>query len=116
MSGPGNAITSVQINHDKNFAFLEFRCVDECTNGLVFDGTILQGQNLRIRRPNGYASLLSVVENNKAISAAPCVIATNSGFIHKDNPHKLFIGGIPSYLNDGQVRYNVVNLQPIRSH
>ena len=116
VSGPGNAITSVQINHDKNFAFLEFRCVDECTNALVFDGTILQGQNLRIRRPNGYASLLTVVENNKTSQAAPCVLASNSGFIHKDNPHKLFIGGIPSYLNEGQVRYNVaINLEPIVS-
>lgn len=102
VSGPGNSITSSQVNHDKNFAFLEFRCVDECTNALVFDGTILQGQNLRIRRPNGYASLLTVVENNKL---NPPTVPPGGGFIHKDNPHKLFIGGIPCYLNESQVSY-----------
>ncbi|KAI6653543.1 Splicing factor u2af large subunit [Oopsacas minuta] len=114
VSGPGNAITSSQVNHDKNFAFLEFRCVDECTNALVFDGTMLQGQNLRIRRPNGYASLLTVVENNK-LNPPPPSIPGSIGFVHKDNPHKLFIGGIPCYLNDGQVQELLLAFGPLQA-
>ena len=109
-SGPGNSITTVQVNHDKNFAFFEFRCVDECTNALVFDGTMLQGQNLRVRRPNGYASLLSIVESSKAGTTMPTQTFTNMSGVsygQKDNPNKLFLGGIPCYLNDSQVRYSI---------
>ena len=35
---PGDPILSVQINMDKNFAFLEFRSVDETSQALAFDG------------------------------------------------------------------------------
>ena len=54
---PGNPILAVQINQDKNFAFLEFRSVDEMTQAMAFDGIIFQGQSLKIRRPHDYQPL-----------------------------------------------------------
>ena len=45
---PGNPVLAVQINQDKNFAFLEFRSVDEMTQAMAFDGIIFQGQSLKI--------------------------------------------------------------------
>uniref|UniRef100_V9L1M2 Splicing factor U2AF 65 kDa subunit-like protein n=1 Tax=Callorhinchus milii TaxID=7868 RepID=V9L1M2_CALMI len=83
---PGNPVLAVQINQDKNFAFLEFRSVDETTQAMAFDGIIFQGQSLKIRRPHDYQPL-------------PGVVST----VVPDSPHKLFIGGLPNYLNDDQV-------------
>lgn len=54
---------AVQINQDKNFAFLEFRSVDETTQAMAFDGIIFQGQSLKIRRPHDYQPLPGMSEN-----------------------------------------------------
>ena len=45
-----------QINLDKNFAFIEFRSVDETTAGMAFDGVNFMGQQLKIRRPRDYVA------------------------------------------------------------
>ena len=37
---PGNPVLVCQINLDKNFAFIEFRSIDETTAGMAFDGKI----------------------------------------------------------------------------
>jgi splicing factor U2AF 65 kDa subunit len=34
----GNPVLACQINLDKNFAFLEFRSIDETTQAMAFDG------------------------------------------------------------------------------
>uniref|UniRef100_A0A4W3GSA1 RRM domain-containing protein n=1 Tax=Callorhinchus milii TaxID=7868 RepID=A0A4W3GSA1_CALMI len=59
---PGNPVLAVQINQDKNFAFLEFRSVDETTQAMAFDGIIFQGQSLKIRRPHDYQPLPGMSE------------------------------------------------------
>ena len=38
----GNPVIKVQINREKNFAFLEFRSVDETTQALAFNGINFQ--------------------------------------------------------------------------
>lgn len=43
-----------QVNLDKNFAFLEFRSIDETSQGIAFDGINFKGQSLKIRRPHDY--------------------------------------------------------------
>lgn len=40
----GTSVISAQINTEKNFAFLEFRTVEECTRALAFDGIMINGQ------------------------------------------------------------------------
>ena len=40
----GNPVIKVQINREKNFAFLEFRSVDETTQALAFNGINFQVQ------------------------------------------------------------------------
>ena len=79
-----NPVLAVQINQDKNFAFLEvcpgsaaaaaarrrlqllfvsqFRSVDETTQAMAFDGIIFQGQSLKIRRPHDYRPLPGLSE------------------------------------------------------
>lgn len=51
---PGNPVLACQINLDKNFAFLEFRTVEETTAAMALDGILCKGQSLKIRRPHDY--------------------------------------------------------------
>ncbi|XP_037834722.1 splicing factor U2AF 65 kDa subunit [Kryptolebias marmoratus] len=94
---PSNPVLAVQINQDKNFAFLEFRSVDETTQAMAFDGIIFQGQSLKIRRPHDYRPLPGLSE--QPAFHVPGVVST----VVPDSPHKLFIGGLPNYLNDDQL-------------
>lgn len=41
----GNPVLACQINLDKNFAFLEFRSIDETTQAMAFDGINFKGKN-----------------------------------------------------------------------
>lgn len=99
----GNPVIAVQINLDKNFAFLEFRSVDETTQALAFDGISFQGQPLKIRRPSDYKPLPGMAEN--PTSSVPGVVST----VVQDSINKIFIGGLPSYLNEDQVKELLVS-------
>ncbi|XP_062848608.1 LOW QUALITY PROTEIN: U2 small nuclear RNA auxiliary factor 2a [Trichomycterus rosablanca] len=92
----GNPVLAVQINQDKNFAFLEFRSVDETTQAMAFDGIIFQAQSLKIRRPHDYQPLPGMSENPSVYVSG--VVST----VVPDSAHKHFIGGLPNYLNDDQ--------------
>ncbi|KAK0415788.1 hypothetical protein QR680_012118 [Steinernema hermaphroditum] len=91
----GNPVLACQINLDKNFAFIEFRSIDETTAGMAFDGINFMGQQLKIRRPRDYQPMTAAYEH--------CINMPVSNIV-VDSPHKLFIGGLPSYLTDEQVK------------
>lgn len=93
---PGNSVVSVQVNHDKNYAFVEFRDPQEATNAMALDGLSFKGQSLKIRRPKDYQGPEDVVVPNVYL---PGVVSTNV----PDTPNKIFIGGLPTYLNEDQV-------------
>ncbi|VIO90668.1 U2 auxiliary factor 65 kDa subunit, putative [Brugia malayi] len=89
---PGNPVLACQMNLDKNFAFIEFRSIDETTAGMAFDGINFMGQQLKIRRPRDYQPMSTSYDlGNMMVSN-----------IVPDSPHKIFIGGLPSYLNAEQ--------------
>ncbi|XP_026679330.1 splicing factor U2AF 50 kDa subunit-like, partial [Diaphorina citri] len=94
----GNPVLACQINLDKNFAFLEFRSIDETTQAMAFDGINFKGQSLKIRRPHDYQPTPGVTDN-AAVAVPAGVIST----VVPDSPHKIFIGGLPNYLNEDQV-------------
>lgn len=52
-----------QVNLDKNFAFLEFRSIDETTQAIAFDGINFKGQSLKIRRPHDYQPMPGMSEH-----------------------------------------------------
>ncbi|XP_077387198.1 splicing factor U2AF 65 kDa subunit-like isoform X2 [Festucalex cinctus] len=106
---PTNPVLVVQINQDKNFAFLEFRSVDETTQAMAFDGIIFQGQSLKIRRPHDYRPLPGLSE--QPAFHMPGVVST----VVPDSPHKLFIGGLPNYLNDDQVKELLTSFGPLKA-
>ncbi|KAF9166058.1 U2 small nuclear RNA auxiliary factor 2 [Actinomortierella ambigua] len=98
-TGAGAPVVSVQINHDKNYAFVEFRTPEEATAAMAFDGIVFQGQTLKIRRPKDYQPPPGQTGNEVPQIHVPGVISTNV----PDSEHKIFIGGLPLYLNDEQV-------------
>lgn len=101
----GNPVLACQINLDKNFAFLEFRSIDETTQAMAFDGINFKGQSLKIRRPHDYQPMPGMeggsvnASNNHSVGPVSGVIST----VVPDSPHKIFIGGLPNYLNEDQV-------------
>ncbi|XP_048860914.1 splicing factor U2AF 65 kDa subunit-like isoform X2 [Brienomyrus brachyistius] len=107
--GPTNPVLAVQINQDKNFAFLEFRSVDETTQAMAFDGIIFQGQSLKIRRPHDYRPLPGISE--QPAFHVPGVVST----VVPDSPHKLFVGGLPNYLSDDQVKELLTSFGPLKA-
>lgn len=56
-------LLSPQVNLDKNFAFLEFRSIDETTQAIAFDGINFKGQSLKIRRPHDYQPMPGMSEH-----------------------------------------------------
>ncbi|KAH7047668.1 hypothetical protein BKA57DRAFT_394186, partial [Linnemannia elongata] len=94
----GAPVVSVHINFDKNYAFVEFRTPEEATAAMAFDGIVFQSQTLKIRRPKDYQPPEGTIQEVPQIHV-PGVISTNV----PDSENKIFIGGLPLYLNDEQV-------------
>ncbi|KAK7863243.1 hypothetical protein R5R35_001453 [Gryllus longicercus] len=105
----GNPVLACQINLDKNFAFLEFRSIDETTQAMAFDGINFKGQSLKIRRPHDYQPMPGMSENPSV--NVPGVIST----VVPDSPHKIFIGGLPNYLNEDQVKELLMSFGQLRA-
>lgn len=97
----GNPVLACQINLDKNFAFLEFRSIDETTQAMAFDGINFKGQSLKIRRPHDYQPMPGMTDTS-SINVQGTVLGVISTVV-PDSPHKIFIGGLPNYLNEDQV-------------
>ena len=73
---------------------------------MAFDGIMLMGEMLKIRRPKDYLG-----PEFMAGYHVPGVISTNV----PDSPHKIFIGGLPSYLTDEQVIELLKSFGEVRS-
>ncbi|KAF9915015.1 U2 small nuclear RNA auxiliary factor 2 [Lobosporangium transversale] len=97
-TGGGAPVLSVHINYEKNYAFVEFRTPEEATAAMAFDGIVFQAQSLKIRRPKDYQPPEGTNQEVPQIHV-PGVISTNV----PDSENKIFIGGLPLYLNDEQV-------------
>uniref|UniRef100_A0A6B2LAE5 RRM domain-containing protein n=1 Tax=Arcella intermedia TaxID=1963864 RepID=A0A6B2LAE5_9EUKA len=118
---PGSPVLSATINREKAYAFIEFRSSEEASAGMSLDGITLQGHALRVRRPKDYQPVVSDIGGFSskyeqaltlpppptqihlpapAISANLNIVSTNVA----DTPYKIFIGGLPTHLNEGDVK------------
>ncbi|XP_076063721.1 U2 small nuclear riboprotein auxiliary factor 50 isoform X2 [Oratosquilla oratoria] len=117
----GNPVLACQVNLDKNFAFLEFRSIDETTQAIAFDGINFKGQSLKIRRPHDYQPMPGMSEHPTltmpGTSDYPSlpVIAGVVSTVVPDSPHKIFIGGLPNYLNEDQVKELLMSFGQLRA-
>lgn len=65
---------------------------------------------MKIRRPHDYQPMPGMAES--AISVPAGVIST----VVPDSPHKIFIGGLPNYLNEDQVSLNFARFPFIKKY
>jgi len=105
----GNPILASQVNLDKNFAFLEFRSIDETTQAMAFDGINFKGQSLKLRRPHDYQPMPGQSEGPNF--NVPGVVST----VVPDSPNKVFLGGLPNYLNEDQVKELLTSFGQLRA-
>ena len=126
----GEPVLNAYVNMEKKFAFVEFRNVEECSNALALDGVVMDGQSLRVRRPNDYdpaaAAGLGPTQPSPSLNLAAVGIirsaiggAPGSGGAlspeDQNNPNRLFIGGLPYFLTEQMTRELVEAFGPTRS-
>jgi len=92
--GPGNPVLAVQCNYEKSYAFVEFRSAEDATAAMGLDGVMFINGPLKIRRPKDYLG------GEFTGMSVPGVVSTNV----PDSINKIFVGGLPSYLNEEQVQ------------
>jgi splicing factor U2AF subunit len=105
----GDIVQEVGIDEEKRFAFIEvscsaryhpvlvlmikFRTPDEATGAMQFDGETIADVKITVKPPKDYIG----------IDTALGTMAGGVGMTVSESPNKLFIGGLPTYLNDEQV-------------
>jgi len=97
------ATKSVNINREKNYAFIEFFDKDDSTIVISMDGILYNGSPLALRRPKEYHEAISsgqLMEEVPKLLAIPGMAAQQV----PDGPDKIFMGNIPLSLTDLDVR------------
>ncbi|KAI3866705.1 hypothetical protein MKX03_006553 [Papaver bracteatum] len=105
-AGPGDAVVNVYINHEKNFAFVEMRSVEEASNAMALDGIIFQGVTVKVRRPTDYnpslASALGPSQPSLKLNLEAVGMLRGSTAC-LEGSDRIFVGGIPSYFTEVQI-------------
>uniref|UniRef100_A0A1J3GD50 Splicing factor U2af large subunit n=1 Tax=Noccaea caerulescens TaxID=107243 RepID=A0A1J3GD50_NOCCA len=106
-AGPGDAVVNVYINHEKKFAFVEMRSVEEASNAMSLDGIIFEGAPVKVRRPSDYnpslAATLGPSQPSPHLNLAAVGLTPGaSGGL--EGPDRIFVGGLPYYFTEAQVR------------
>jgi splicing factor U2AF subunit len=116
-AGPGDAVLNVYINHDKKFAFVEMRSVEEASNAMALDGIMFEGAPVKVRRPTDYnpslAAALGPSQPNPNLNlAAVGLMPGSAGGL--EGPDRIFVGGLPYYFAESQVRELLESFGPLR--
>ncbi|KAJ8528239.1 hypothetical protein K7X08_021931 [Anisodus acutangulus] len=132
-AGPGDAVVNVYINHEKKFAFVEMRSVEEVSNAMALDGIIFEGvmcssrgnnllqkcegTQVKVRRPTDYnpslAATLGPSQPNPNLNLAAVGLSPGStGGL--EGPDRIFVGGLPYYFTEAQIRELLESFGPLR--
>lgn len=116
-AGPGDAVVNVYINHEKKFAFVEMRSVEEASNAMALDGIIFEGGPVKIRRPSDYnpslAASLGPSQPSPNLNLAAVGLAPGSAG-GLEGPDRIFVGGLPYYFTEAQIRELLESFGPLR--
>lgn len=111
-SGMGDAVMNVYINHEKKFAFVEMRTVEEASNAMALDGISLEGAPVKVRRPTDYnasqAAALGPTQPNPNLNLAAV------GLTREGPADRIFVGGLQYYLTEQQIRELLETFGPLR--
>ncbi|WOH11827.1 hypothetical protein DCAR_0831321 [Daucus carota subsp. sativus] len=113
----GDAVVNVYINHEKKFAFVEMRTVEEASNAMALDGIMFEGVSVRVRRPTDYnpslAAALGPSQPNPHLNLAAAGL-TPGGLGGAEGPDRIFVGGLPYYFTEVQIRELLESFGPLR--
>ncbi|RWR72346.1 RNA recognition motif domain-containing protein [Cinnamomum micranthum f. kanehirae] len=116
-AGPGDAVVNVYINHEKKFAFVEMRSVEEASNAIALDGIIFEGAPVKVRRPSDYnpslAAALGPSQPNPSLNLAAVGLTPGSAG-GLEGPDRIFVGGLPYYFTEPQVRELLEAFGPLK--
>ncbi|KAB2085953.1 hypothetical protein ES319_A05G432000v1 [Gossypium barbadense] len=116
-AGPGDAVVNVYINHEKKFAFVEMRSVEEASNAMALDGIIFEGAPVKVRRPSDYNPSLAATlgpsqpSPNLNLAAVGLTQGSSGGL---EGPDRIFVGGLPYYFTEAQIRELLESFGPLR--
>ncbi|KAH8947957.1 hypothetical protein BDL97_11G072100 [Sphagnum fallax] len=117
-AGPGDAVVNVYINQEKKFAFVEMRTVEEASNAMALDGIIFEGVSVRVRRPSDYnpsmAATLGPSQPSPHLNLAAVGLTPGSAAGGADGPDRVFVGGLPYYLAEVQIKELLESFGPLR--
>ncbi|KAF9611478.1 hypothetical protein IFM89_032448 [Coptis chinensis] len=116
-AGPGDAVVNVYINHEKKFAFVEMRSVEEASNAMALDGIIFEGAPVKVRRPSDYnpslAAALGPSQPNPNLNLGAVGLTPGSAG-GLEGPDRIFVGGLPYYFTESQIRELLESFGPLR--
>ncbi|KAF5738171.1 splicing factor U2af large subunit B isoform X2 [Tripterygium wilfordii] len=116
-AGPGDAVVNVYINHEKKFAFVEMRSVEEASNAMALDGIIFEAAPVKVRRPSDYNPSLAATlgpsqpNPNLNLAAVGLTLGSTGGL---EGPDRIFVGGLPYYFTEAQIRELLESFGPLR--
>ncbi|KAL6220280.1 hypothetical protein ACLB2K_008036 [Fragaria x ananassa] len=119
-SGPGDPVVNVNINHERNFALMEMRSVEEASNAMALDGIVFEGASLRVRRPNDYNP--SMAAKLGPSQPSPNLNLANVGLIPSSTSTGgfevpdciLFASGLPYFITEAQIKELLESFGPLR--
>ncbi|CAI9777734.1 unnamed protein product [Fraxinus pennsylvanica] len=139
-AGPGDAVVNVYINHEKKFAFVEMRSVEEASVLYLFlmltycslkmhsislapvsqnapAYNFVLGAPVKVRRPSDYNhSLAATLGPSQPIPnlnlAAVGLTPGSAGGL--EGPDRIFVGGLPYYFTEAQIRELLESFGPLR--
>eukprot|EP00897_Mesotaenium_endlicherianum_P010046 jgi/Mesen1/906/ME000116S00055 len=119
-AGPGDAVVFVYINQEKRFAFVEMRTVEEASNAMALDGIIYEGVSVRVRRPSDYnpsmAATLGPSHPSPLLNLAAVGLSPGDrGSGGADGPDRIFVGGLPYYLTEEQIKELLTSFGALRA-
>ncbi|XP_068323689.1 splicing factor U2af large subunit B-like [Pyrus communis] len=114
--GSSDAVVNVYINHEKKFAFVEMRTVEEASNAMALDGILFEGVAVRVRRPTDYnptlAATLGPSQPSPQLNLA-AVGLTQGAVGGAEGPDRIFVGGLPYYFTEAQIRELLQSFGPL---
>ncbi|KAL7716582.1 U2 snRNP auxiliary factor large subunit [Entamoeba marina] len=101
----GDVITSVQVNYEKSYAFVEFRSIDEAVKALSLDGFPIKGASVKVRRPKDFNPVIPFISGLAKLMEPGTTQPRES---------ILYMGNIPLQMTDEEIRKRLENLNPLK--
>jgi splicing factor U2AF subunit len=117
-AGPGDAVCSVCMNHEQRSALVEFRVAEEASNAMALDGILFEGVPVKVRRPADYnpsqAAAMGPSQPSRKLNLAAVGLTAGSAGGGLEDPDRIFVGGLPYFYSEAQVRELLESFGPLR--